>query len=464
MPDTLRLLTAWGATLAYGGLCAAVYLRHQRRRHIAVAPLASQDGAARKPLLVAYASQGGQAEALAGQTARALGAAGLPVRLLALNLLRPEDLAAAEQALFIVSTCGEGDAPDNGALFERRLMAEAASPDFPHLHVALLSLGDSSYTHYCGFGRRLAAWLTARGAPWLFAPLEVDNGDPEALGDWQHRVAHLAGSGEEPDWCGPAFAPWTLVDRQHLNPGSAGQPVYHLALTLPHAPLPTWQAGDLVQIQVQAPIMDGGDSTALAPPRDYSIASLPEDGQLHLLVRQQRHPDGRPGLASGWLTEGLPLGGRVSLRLKSHANFRLGDNAARPLILIGNGTGLAGLKALLQAREAQGQGRNWLIYGERQAATDLPYPETLGHWIRSGHLSRVDLAFSRDQAEKVYVQHKLAQAADELRAWVADGAALYVSGSAATMGQAVDDTLATILGRNALDDLLAAGRYRRDVY
>ncbi|GBG03142.1 hypothetical protein AZSI13_24690 [Azospira sp. I13] len=144
MPDTLRLLTAWGATLAYGGLCAAVYLRHRRRRHIAIAPLASQDGAARKPLLVAYASQGGQAEALAGQTARALGAVGLPVRLLALNLLRPEDLAAAEQALFIVSTCGEGDAPDNGALFERRLMAEAAPPDFPHLHVALLSLGTAA--------------------------------------------------------------------------------------------------------------------------------------------------------------------------------------------------------------------------------------------------------------------------------------------------------------------------------
>jgi sulfite reductase (NADPH) flavoprotein alpha-component len=459
MPDTLRLLTAWGASLAYGGLCAAVYLRHRRRQHVAVAPLASPDGAASKPILVAYASQGGQAETLAGQTARALGAAGLPVRLLALNLLRAEDLAAAEQALFIVSTCGEGDAPDNGALFERRLMSEAATPDFPHLHVALLSLGDSSYTHYCGFGRRLAAWLAARGAPWLFAPIETDNGDPEALGDWQHRIAHLAGSGEEPDWRAPAFAPWTLVDRQHLNPGSAGQPVYHLALILPHAPLPTWQAGDLVQVQVP----DNG-GTAIAAPRDYSIASLPEDGQLHLLVRQQRHPDGRPGLASGWLTEGLPLGSRVSLRLKSHANFRLGDNATWPLILIGNGTGLAGLKALLQAREAQGQGRNWLIYGERHAATDLPYPETLGHWIRSGHLSRVDLAFSRDQAVKVYVQHKLAEAADELRAWVADGAALYVSGSAATMGKAVDDTLAHILGRDALDDLLAAGRYRRDVY
>ncbi len=115
MPDTVRLLTAWGATLAYGGLCAAVYLRHRRRQRIAVAPLG--DGG--RPVLVAYASQSGSAEALAQHTARSLGAAGLNTTLVPLNRVTPALLAAHEQALFLVRTCGEGDAPDNGALFER---------------------------------------------------------------------------------------------------------------------------------------------------------------------------------------------------------------------------------------------------------------------------------------------------------------------------------------------------------
>lgn len=450
MPDTVRLLTAWGATLAYGGLCAAVYLRHRRRQRIAVAPLG--DGG--RPVLVAYASQSGSAETLAQHTARSLGAAGLNTTLVPLNRVTPALLAAHEQALFLVSTCGEGDAPDNGALFERHCMTDAG-PDLSRLHVGVLALGDREYAHFCAFGRRLAAWLEARGAVPLFAPLEMDNQDANALAAWQQQVAHIAGSGETPDWRAPAFTPWRLLERRHLNPGSSGAPVFHLALAPKHGPLPEWQAGDLVQVQPP----EAGEH-----PRDYSIASLPTDGALHLLVRLQARPDGTPGLASGHLCKDLEVGRSVALRLKPHANFRLGDNAGRPLILIGNGTGIAGLRALLKAREARGDKRNWLIFGERRAGPDRHYREDLARWRNNGLLPRLDLVFSREQAAKDYVQHRLAQRGDVLQDWLDEGAAVYVCGSAATMGAAVDETLAQLLGREALDRLLAEGRYRRDVY
>ncbi|HET7775551.1 MAG TPA: sulfite reductase subunit alpha [Azospira sp.] len=457
MLDTSRLLAAAVFSLAYLGLCAAVFRRHRRR----AVPVAAIPGSPAKPVLVAYASQSGYAEGLARQAAEALGAAGLPVTLAPLGQVDAAILAGCEQALFLVSTCGEGDAPDNGALFERRLMAAApeAAPGLGHLHYGLLALGDREYAHFCAFGRRLSAWLEARGAQPLFSPVEADNGALAALESWQHQIAHIAGNAELPDWRSPVFTPWRLAERRHLNPGSSGAPVYHLALEPVAGDLPQWQAGDLVQIQPPGSLEQPAEH-----PRDYSIASLPESGRLHLLVRQQRHPDGRPGLTSGWLTAGAALGQSIALRLKPHANFRLGDNARRPLVLIGNGTGIAGLRALLQAREALGEKRNWLLFGERHAGPDHHYRADLERWQESGLLPRLDLAFSRDQEEKVYVQHKLEQAGAELRAWVDEGAALYVCGSAATMGAAVDAALARLLGREALDGLLAAGRYRRDVY
>jgi len=449
VPDTLRLLAAAGTTLAYGGLCTAVYLNHRRRQSIAVAPGVGNG----RPVLVAYASQSGSAEDLAGQTARSLGAAGLATTLLPLNRVTLELLAEHEQALFLISTCGEGDAPDNGALFERHCMAGTA-PNLAHLHAGLLALGDRSYAHFCGFGRRLAAWLASGGAPSLFSPLEMDRQDGTTLAAWQQQVAHIAGSGDTPDWRATAFTPWRLLERRHLNPDSSGAPVFHLAVAPENGPLPDWLAGDLVQIQ---PPHEGEH------PRDYSIASLPTDGALHLLVRLHTRPDGSPGLTSGWLCQNLAEGHTMPLRLKPHANFRLGDNTERPLILIGNGTGIAALRSLLKAREALGEQRNWLLFGERHADADQHYREDLARWRTSGLLPRLDLTFSRAQPAPRYVQHRLEERAGLLIDWIAKGAAIYVCGSS-VMGAAVHQTLERLLGEPCLDNLLATGRYRRDVY
>ena len=210
-------------------------------------------------------------------------------------------------------------------------------------------------------------------------------------------------------------------------------------------------------------------------------------------------------------------GDLLEARIREHRGFRIEDNAHRPWILIGNGTGIAGLRALLKAREAAGvtssevnttnaaraatratgaantamgragettaanaagattgvaniagaatrDVRCWLLFGERSARHDAFYAADIDRWRRSGLLTHCDLVYSRDQAERRYVQHRLAECRDELRAWIDAGAAIYVCGSLEGMAGAVDAVLEETLGRVQLDLLTRSGRYRRDVY
>jgi sulfite reductase (NADPH) flavoprotein alpha-component len=288
----------------------------------------------------------------------------------------------------------------------------------------------------------------------LFPRIEVDRGNAEALGVWQQQLTHLAGSSDAPDWTAPAFEPWQLQSSRLLNPGSTGSPLFELCLAPASGALPTWESGDLVQIQIPE------DE---ARPRDYSIASMPEEGAVQLLVRLSQGENGYIGKASGWLTQ-VPIGTTVSLRLRPHRLFRLGENADRPLILIGNGSGLAGLLGHLKARTAAGQSQNWLIYGERNAATDILYHDQLQGWVAAGHLQRLERVFSRDGNSLRYVQDAILQSASELRRWIDDGAAIYVCGSLEGMAGGVDQALQAVLGEDEVNALKLAGRYRRDVY
>jgi len=327
-----------------------------------------------------------------------------------------------------------------------------ALPLLPSLRYAVLALGDRQYAQFCGFGRALDAWLQSTGAVPMAPRIEVDNADAATLAEWH---AQWGGSGDDAAVAAPAFVPWRLVARERLNPGSDGGPVFHLGLKPPPGTALDWESGDLAQVALS------GDPTR---PRDYSIASVPVDGELQLVVRQERHPDGTLGAASGLLTSTLSLGDSVAMRVRPHRNFRLEDNTERPLILIGNGTGLAGLRGHLRARAAAGQHENWLLFGERHAAHDFLCRAELESWQTSGVLRRLDMVFSRDQPERLYVQHRLLQLGDEVQAWLARDAAIYVCGSLQGMAGGVDAALRQVAGDATVRALIASGRYRRDVY
>lgn len=455
-------LGAAGLTLAlFLTLCAVTVWRHRQQlrteRQRGASLLPAQDSAA--PWLVVHASQTGTAEQLAWQTAQALRLAGVPAQVLGLGALSRDLLERAERALFLVSTYGEGDPPDAAAPFVRATMLGRSTADLTRLHFGVLALGDSTYANFCGFGRALEGWLSERGAMPLFQRVEADKVADSAIETWRRHLAHVAGTRDAPDWSGPTFASWRLVTRALLNPGSDGEAACHLELLPAEGSLPDWEAGDLLQVRVP------GEQT----PREYSIASIPADGCVQLLVRQARRPDGTPGLASTWLLSGLMPGGLVEARIRVHRGFHMGENAGRPLILIGNGTGLAGLRALLKAREtapltAGADPRCWLLFGERSARHDAFYAADLARWQSLGLLHHCDLVWSRDQPRRRYVQHRLAECREQLRDWVDAGAAIYVCGSLKGMAAEVDQVLEQTLGRALLDQLTLAGRYRRDVY
>ncbi|MFZ3152272.1 PepSY domain-containing protein [Pseudomonas sp.] len=456
--------------------------------------------------LIGFASQSGFAEQLAWQTAGQLQAAGLAVSVQPLAKLNEQMLCQAHNALFVLSTFGDGEAPDSARGFERKLLGQALGLE--HLRYAMLALGDRQYQHFCGFALRVQGWLARQGARSLFEAVQVDAADKSALARWQRQLGELTGAqplhqGEMP----PSL--WTLSHRELLNPGSQGAPTYLLRL---RAEQPAdWSAGDILQVTprhsdatvqawLQAHALDGSQAVsldgltqslqqalrdkqlpeqfshlvglhaqalldALVPlaAREYSIASLPSDGELELIVRQERHADGSLGLGSGWLTQGAALHAQLLARVRRNSAFHAPDDD-RPVILIGNGTGLAGLRSLLKARIIAGHRQNWLLFGERNAAHDFYCQAELQGWLATAELARLDLAFSRDQAAKVYVQDRLREAAEPLREWLAEGAAIYVCGSLEGMAAGVDQVLHELLGEAAVNTLREEGRYRRDVY
>jgi sulfite reductase (NADPH) flavoprotein alpha-component len=205
-------------------------------------------------------------------------------------------------------------------------------------------------------------------------------------------------------------------------------------------------------------------------PRYYSIASSRKAAtdEAHLLiasVRYETHGRARNGVASVDVAERRKAGDRMPVFLKPNAHFRLPADADRPIIMIGPGTGVAPFRAFMQERDVIGaRGRNWLVFGHRNYTHDFLYQLEWQDLLKRGVLTRLDVAFSRDQPEKRYVQHALLDARRELFAWVQEGAAIYVCGDANAMAKDVHATLQQVLGADTLDVLRREGRYLRDVY
>ncbi|OFA05850.1 sulfite reductase flavoprotein subunit alpha [Duganella sp. HH101] len=452
------------ASLALPGFAVTgwmLYLKRRRQKRAAQAERARLAEAGRidsaDPVLMAYASQTGSAERLALQSAAVLQQAGVAVHVQSLEKLTPPLLGSYRRVLFVASSFGEGEPPDTARRFSRLL--HVAAGELAHLQYAVLALGDRHYLQFCGFGQTLDRRLRVLGAQPLHPIIEVDNGDAGALARWSQALRELAGIGDDaPSAELSAAAPDSgytschLARRELLNPGSAGGELYEITLTGGDGA--SWRPGALLDVWP-------GHYAPGQSARRYSLASLPQDGCIQLLVRQARGEQGM-GLASGWLTVQAAPGDEVRIRLVDNPSFDMHD-CAQPAVYIGNGSGMAGLRSHLRARVAGGQRRNWLVFGERQREFDSICAAEIDGWRESGHLPELDLVYSRD-ADGQYVQDRLRAKADQVRSWIADGAVIYVCGSLQGMAGGVDAALEDIIGSAALDELRETGRYRRDVY
>ena len=218
-------------------------------------------------------------------------------------------------------------------------------------------------------------------------------------------------------------------------------------------------------------------------PRLYSIASSHDanPGEVHLcvaVVRYDTHGRAKKGLASGFLADHTTLFVKnIPVYVQESRSFRLPKEGAKDIIMVGPGAGIAPFRAFLQQRILEGAtGRNWLFFGEQHSATDFLYGEELLTYLKQGKLHRLDLAFSRDQAQKVYVQHRMREHGKELWAWLQNGAYFYVCGDAKHMAKDVHQTLIDLAQSEGRMSPEAAAeyvnvtlmktekRYLRDVY
>ncbi|MEC1521089.1 assimilatory sulfite reductase (NADPH) flavoprotein subunit [Neobacillus niacini] len=216
------------------------------------------------------------------------------------------------------------------------------------------------------------------------------------------------------------------------------------------------------------------------PARLYSIASslTANPDEVHLTigaVRYSAHGRERKGVCSIFTAERLQPGDTVPIYIQQNENFKLPESPETPIIMVGPGTGVAPFRSFMQEREETGaEGKSWMFFGDQHFVTDFLYQTEWQKWLKDGVLTRMDVAFSRDTAEKVYVQHRMLEQSKELFQWLQEGAAVYICGDEKHMAHDVHQTLIEIIEKEGslsreeaeayLADMQQQKRYQRDVY
>lgn len=391
--------------------------------------------------------------------------------------------------------------------------APAAAPSQQVASGAVNEIHTSPYTKEAPLTATLAAnqKITGRDSEKDVRHIEIDLGDSglryqpgDALGVWYQNdpalikelVELLWLKGDEPVTVDGKTLPIAEALEWHfeltVNTGNIVE--NYATLTRSESLLPL--VGDKAQLQHYAattPIVDMVrfspaqlDAQALIDllrpltPRLYSIASsqAETENEVHVtvgVVRYDIEGRARAGGASGFLADRVEEDGEVRVFIEHNDNFRLPANPQTPVIMIGPGTGIAPFRAFMQQRAAEGaEGKNWLFFGNPHFTEDFLYQVEWQSYVKEGVLSRIDLAWSRDQKEKVYVQDKLREQGAELWRWINDGAHIYVCGDANRMAKDVEQTLLEVIAEYGAMDAEAADeflselrverRYQRDVY
>ncbi len=526
-----------------------------------------------------YGSQTGNGRIIAGKTAARYQARGLNVELVSMADYSPRQLKSERYLVLIVSTHGEGDAPDDAAELYQFLHSKRA-PELTELRFSVLALGDSSYEFFCRTGKDFSKRLLELGAREIIPLTECDVDYEATASEWSDTLARelektvtetarvLPLNQSSVSSAEPAFTkenPYTaeVIVSQKVTGRDSDKDVRHVEIDLADSGI-TYQPGDALGVwftnrealvdevlsvlslngdqavagkNLKSVLINDKELTQLTPdtvkawaefadsqdldaliadnarlrdyitrhqvvelitqypatvtarqlveslrsltPRLYSIASSQEEvgEEAHLTVAKvadERDDVLRSGGASCFLAE-AEEGRQVRVYVEPNLRFRLPDDPRTPVIMVGPGTGVAPFRAFMQHRAAKGiQGDSWLFFGNPRFEQDFLYQTEWLQYLKKGVLSRLDVAFSRDQAEKVYVQHKLAQHGAEVWQWLQNGAHLYVCGDAKRMAKDVSQTLVGIAVEHGgldteqageyLNELRVRKRYQRDVY
>jgi sulfite reductase (NADPH) flavoprotein alpha-component len=532
---------------------------------------------------ILYGSQTGNGRGVAKELAAKAQAQGYAVNLASMGEYNVRQLKQETILLLVVSTHGEGEAPDD-AIELHKFLASKRAPKLDKLHYSVLALGDSSYEFFCQTGKDFDARLSALGATSLLPLVECDVDYEDISQQWQDSVVeavkpYIQASSASVVSIGTASVageseytkqnPYTaeVLVSQKITGRDSDRDVRHVEIDLGESGL-TYQVGDALgvwfsnnevlvdeviaalglaaddnvtvskqSLSLKAALTDKKELTQLYPglvktwaelsgnaelaaisedkeqtrqfiikhqfadlvaaypakvsatqlvdmlrpitPRLYSIASSQAEveAEVHLtvaLVEDERQGQARFGGASHFLAS-AEEGQHVKVYVESNNHFRLPENPNTPVIMVGPGTGVAPFRAFMQQRAVDGvSGDSWLFFGNPHFEQDFLYQVEWQQYLKNGDLSRLDVAFSRDQAHKVYVQHRIAEQAEALWQWLQNGAHVYICGDAERMAKDVHQALVNIAveqGGLSADDaeayfetLRSEKRYQKDVY
>ena len=537
-------------------------------------------------LTILFGSESGNAENLADSMAQATQSAGMKPHVLSMGDINTKRLQSIDNLLVLVSTWGEGDPPENAVEFYNEFMGTDA-PKLEGTRFSVLSLGDSSYEHFCKMGKDFDRRLEELGGNRLVKRVDCDVDFDSDFENWKLSVlkkfeqlnlpkvtrseggVKVATPKETYSRKNPF--PSKLKERILLNGAGSNKETIHLELDLSGSGL-DYKVGDALaviphnadsmvatilkqtglapnsQVQIKDEKLSLGDAlkqrldiTALSlpvikryaayaqsealndlllpdnkkalmayisgreiidlltdfpakdlsahnlasifrklPPRLYSIASSLQthSDEVHLtvgVVRYISHGRNRKGVCSSFLADDLSIGQTVDVFVSPNKHFKLPDDPNTPLIMVGPGTGIAPFRAFIEERAAtKATGKNWLFFGDQHYLTDFLYQTEWQSYLKQGLLNKLDVAFSRDQAEKVYVQDRMLASRDELYNWLEQGAYFCVCGDASRMAADVDRALHQVIesaGNKSAEEaadyvkqMKADKRYLKDVY
>lgn len=550
-----------------------------------VAPAAVAAPENNSKLTIIYGSQTGNSRGIATELANQAKAAGLAVNLVSMGDYNSRNLKQESLLAVVVSTQGEGEAPDDAIEFHKFLASKRA-PKLDGVRYAVLGLGDSSYEFFCQTGKEFDERLAKLGAEPLLPRVDCDLDYEAASETWQSEVIAavkpLLAQSSSATAASPSvpFAETTaqyskqqpyeaeVIVSQKLTSRESAKDTRHVEIDLGDSGI-SYQPGDALgvyfsndaalvdsllaawqldghavvtvgkeSVSLQQALLEKKELTQLYPglvkfwaeqsqapellaivedktqtrefvrshqvadlqqlyplsnieaqslvdalrpltPRLYSIASAQTEveSEVHLtvgLVADERNGEVRYGGASRFLAH-AEEGASVKVYVESNKHFRLPENPQTPVVMIGPGTGVAPFRAFMQQRASQDDaGKNWLFFGNPHFEQDFLYQTEWQQYLKSGVLSKISLAFSRDQQQKIYVQHRIKQQGAELWQWLQQGAHLYLCGDAERMAKDVQQALVDVVAEFGemdqaaasewLEQLRAAGRFQKDVY
>lgn len=533
-------------------------------------------------LTVLYGTESGNAESLADRAVKDAKKKGFKAVMKNMADISPADLSKEENLLVIVSTWGDGDAPETAVAFHKQFMAADLKLD--GVKFSVCGLGDTSYEKFCEIGKQFDARLEELGGKRVAQRADCDVDYEESFTGWFAAAitalaptsvvvaAPVAAVAVSDEFGKKNPFPSEVIDNVLLNGEGSAKETIHVELSLEGSGM-SYEPGDALAVQpTNCPNMvkdilaaaklqgteqievkgagnkiladalrqdlditalskavlkklatvtssakldslleedaneqlrayiegreivdalldfapDGIPADALAglfrklPVRLYSIASSPlaHPDEVHLTVaavRYETHGRSRKGVCSTYLSDVAKAGSNVPVFVQPNKNFRLPADGGTPIIMVGPGTGVAPFRSFVEHRAALGStGKNWLFFGDQRYTYDFLYQLEWQDFLKDGYLTKLDLAFSRDQPEKVYVQDKMLEKGAELYAWLEEGAHFYVCGDASRMAADVHEALISIVqnfGAKSREDaeayveeLKKSKRYQRDVY